>query len=284
MYRNKRDRTILWCEKMRCIVSQQIRLIMLVFFCFLFILSATGLALHYEQHAREDKVMSELAVLIPENLKTPPAANDNTSSMATTDSLQIHQTPTILAQYRELYKQNTDMVGWIKIDGTQINYPVMYTADNFYLSHGFDKEDSNSGVPFVDKRCNIDPFGTNTIIYGHNMRNGTMFAELLSYKEEAFFREHPLIHFDTLYAQQTYEIVAVFMSQIYHNSDMVFKHYDFLSADNAAAFDEYIANINALALYDTDVSASYGDELLTLVTCAYHTENGQFVVVAKRHS
>ena len=154
----------------------------------------------------------------------------------------------MLEQYRNLYEQNTDMIGWIRIDDTKIDYPVMYTADDFYLSHGFDKKGSKSGVPFIAERCAVAPFGMNTIIYGHHMRIGTMFR-----------------------------------SQIYLESDRMFKHYDFLGTDDATVFDKYIANIKAISLYDTGVIASFGDELLTLITCAYHTENGQFVLVAKKH-
>ncbi len=126
--------------------------------------------------------------------------------------------------------------------------------------------------------------GTNTIIYGHHMKNGTMFAGLEKYKDEDYYREHPVIHFDTLYEQQEYEIIAVFKSQIYRKSDKVFKHYTFLNAESKAAFNAYITGVKALALYDTGITASYGDALLTLVTCAYHTENGQVVVVARKQA
>lgn len=177
--------------------------------------------------------------------------------------------------------QNTDMIGWISIEDTKIDYPVMFTADDFYLSHGFDKGESKSGVPFIDKRCAIGPFDTNTIIYGHHMKNGTMFAGSESYEHEDFYKVHPTICFDTLYEKREYEIIAVFKSQIFIKSDTVFKHYNFLNAEDAAAYNEYIANIKALSLYDTGVTAAYGDEVITLATCAYHTENGQFVVVAK---
>ncbi len=279
MHEDKRHGTRLWREKLRYFGSHQISLRLMFFLCFAFIFSATVLVLHYVQVAREDKSLRELAALMPVNI-----TDEDAFPAATAAPLQPNQSPIILAQYRELYEQNTDMVGWIRIDGTKINYPVMYRADDFYLTHSFDKKDSKSGVPFVDKRCAVDPFGTNTIIYGHNMKNGTMFADLLKYMDDEYYMEHPLLQFDTLYEQQNFEIIAVFKSQTYLKSDEVFKHYDFLGADDATVFDEYIENIKAVALYDTGVTASYGDKLLTLVTCAYHTENGQFVVVARKHS
>jgi sortase B len=259
---------------------------LLIFSCAVFIFSATMLTLHYGQAAREERELKRLAALAADNTALLPSPNGNTPEPLATVPIpaQTPQEPVMLAQYRALYEQNTDMAGWIRVDGTGIDYPVMYTADDFYLSHGFDKAESRSGVPFIDKRCAIVPFGTNTIIYGHHMKNGTMFAGLERYEDEDFFEKHPTVRFYTLYEQREYEIIAVFKSQIYRKSDTVFKHYNFLNAEDAAAYDEYIANIKALSLYDTGVTAAYRDELITLATCAYHTENGQFVVVAKRIS
>lgn len=269
--------------KLRRIFTHQVWFALLIFSCAVFILSATMLMLHYGQAFREERALKRLAALVADNTALPPSPDGSTPELPATTPIpvQAFQKPVILEQYRELHEQNPDMVGWIKIDGTVIDYPVMHTSDDFYLSHGFDKAESKSGVPFIDKRCTVEPFGTNTIIYGHHMKNGTMFAGLENYEDEDYYKEHPTIRFDTLYTQQEYEIITVFKSQIYRKSDSVFKHYDFLNAEDAAAYNEYIANIKALSLYDTGVTATYGDELITLVTCAYHTENGQFVVVAK---
>jgi len=273
-------------RKPRRIFTRQVWFALLSFSCAVFILSATMLMLHYGQASREECELKRLAALIADNTALPLSPDGSTPELSaiTPIPVQTPQEPVMLAQYRELYEQNTDMAGWIRVDGTGIDYPVMYTADDFYLSHGFDKAESKSGVPFIDKRCAIEPFSTNTIIYGHHMKNGTMFAGLESYEDEEFYKAHPFIRFDTLYERRVYEIIAVFKSQIYRKSDTVFKHYNFLNAVDAAAYNEYIANIKALSLYDTGVTAAYGDELITLATCAYHTENGQFVVVAKRIS
>ncbi len=271
-------------RKPRRIFLRQVWFALLIFSCAVFILSATMLMLHEGQASREERELKKLAALIADNTALPPSHESSTTELpvAIPVPVQTPQEPVMLAQYRELYEQNTDIVGWIRVDGTGIDYPVMYTADDFYLSHGFDKAESRGGVPFIDKRCAIEPFSTNTIIYGHHMKNGTMFAGLESYEDEVFFEEHPTIRFDTLYEQREYEIIAVFKSRIYRKSDTVFKHYNFLNAEDAAAYKEYVANIMALTLYDTGVTTAYGDELITLATCGYHTENGQFVVVAKR--
>jgi sortase B len=269
--------------KPRRIFTRQVWFALLIFSCAVFILSATMLMLHYGRVSREERELKRLAALVADNTALLPSPDGSTPELpaATPIPVQTPQEPVMLEQYRALYEQNTDMAGWIRVDGTGIDYPVMYTADDFYLSHGFDTAESRSGVPFIDQRCAIVPFGTNTIIYGHHMKNGTMFAGLERYEDEDFFEKHPTVRFDTLYEQREYEIIAVFKSKVYRKSDMVFKHYNFLNAEDAAAYNEHIANIKALSLYDTGVTAAYGDELITLVTCAYHTENGQFVVVAK---
>lgn len=114
------------------------------------------------------------------------------------------------------------------------------------------------------------------------MKDGTMFAGLMDYENEDFFKAHPVIHFDTPDALQEYEIIAAFRTQVYKKNDKVFKHYNFINAKNAAEFENYITNIKNLACYDTGVTAKYGDKLITLCTCAYHVKNGQFVVVARK--
>ncbi len=259
----------------------RLRVILLVCFAAAFVLSVTMLIRHYASGAREELALKKLTTFVASHTQTPVA------SAVPGDVAEPSPTPkapVIMEQYKELYQQNPDIVGWVRIDGTKIDYPVMYTGDDFYLSHGFDKEDSRSGVPFIDKRCSVRPMGTNTIIYGHHMKNGTMFAGLAKYRKRSFYKEHPIILLDTLYEQQEYEIIAVFESQIFRKSDTIFKHYNFIDDGSEDDFKEYINGIKALALYDTGVTASYGDTLLTLVTCAYHTENGQFVVVAKRRA
>lgn len=193
----------------RRIYTRAVWFVLLCCACAVFILSATMLALHYGQGSREEQEFKQLAALVADHTAPPPAPTPATALPA-----QMPQEPAMLERYQQLHEQNADMAGWIRIDGTQIDYPVMYTGDDFYLSHGFNKEESKSGTPFIDKRCTLLPFGTNTIIYGHHMKNGTMFAELERYQDESYYQDHPTIQFDTLYEQREYEIIAVFESQI----------------------------------------------------------------------
>lgn len=187
---------------------------------------------------------------------------------------------TAYEKYAAVYEQNPDFVGWISIDGTNINYPVMQTPSDpdFYLKHAFDKSYSDYGVPYVQENCDLEQ-SDNVVIYGHHMKNGSMFSDLRKYESEDFYQEHKTVHFDTLADFGEYEIVAAFKTVAY--SQEGFKYYHFVNAEDEAAFDEFIAECKSLALYDTGVSAEYGDKLITLSTCEYSRTNGRMVIVAK---
>ncbi|MCM1497810.1 MAG: class B sortase [Clostridium sp.] len=192
--------------------------------------------------------------------------------------------PVILSKYAELYEENHDLAGWLSIEGMKIDYPVMQCEDDeYYLYHDFYKKDNIYGSLYVRERADLGA-GTNFIIYGHNMRDGSMFGDLDMYLEESFYLEHPLISFDTLYEERMYEIIAVFRSQVYNVEDDVFKYYQFYEAETEEEFNDFYENIKMLSLYDTGVEAEFGDTFLTLSTCAYHVEDGRLVVVARRRS
>ncbi len=187
-----------------------------------------------------------------------------------------------VAKYQVLYEQNQDLYGWICIDGTTVNYPVMHTPQSpeYYLRRGFDKKYSLSGVPFLDGDCFTGD--GNYIVYGHHMENGSMFAPIAQYAKEDFWREHPVIRFDTLEKAGEYEVMAAFYAKVYKMDDEnVFRYYNYTDLTDPAVFDEFISCVDAVKLYDTGVTAEYGDQLLTLITCSYHTKNGRFVVVAR---
>ncbi len=196
---------------------------------------------------------------------------------------QVITPPPILDEYKTLYSLNKRLIGWIKIDDTYIDYPVLQTENNkYYLDHNFDQEEDKNGSIFLDKDCMIYPQSTNLILYGHHMRSGRMFGQLVKYSSEDFYREHSTISFDTIYEKGTYEVMYVFRSKIYEESDVRFKYYQFIQAESETEFDSYMREMEEMSLYDTGVTAEYGDELLTLSTCDYYTNDGRFVVVAKR--
>lgn len=200
------------------------------------------------------------------------------------NTMTYSQDKSFLSDYQDLYLQNNDMVGWIKIEDTKINYPVMQSKDNpnFYLKHGFDKAYTDYGCPYVQENCDVDIPSDNLIIYGHNMKDSSMFSGLMKHTEKSFWESHKTIRFDTLTEKCNYEVIAVFKTVVYTDSPESFKYYQFVNADTADEFNAYITKCKELALYDTGVTAEYGDKLITLSTCEYSRNNGRMVVVAKK--
>lgn len=194
----------------------------------------------------------------------------------------------ILPQYTSLYNQNTDMVGWITIEGTKINYPVMQNVadDEYYLRRDFDKKISDEGTPFVDGRCSIlSNRSTNVIIYGHYTNSDRMFRWLHNYSSKDFWKNHKTIKFDTIYEEAEYKVISVFYTNISDNIDEEFKYFDFVQANSKKEFTKFVDYIEKNSLYDTDTKLKYGDEFITLSTCAPYgysgiEKNGRLVVVA----
>ena len=199
----------------------------------------------------------------------------------------IHKTavqlPDVLDEYKTLYEKNKKLIGWLKIDDTIIDYPVMQTGDNsYYLEHNFNQEYDKNGSLFLDYNCSIYPRSTNLIIYGHHMKSGQMFGQLQKYAKQSYGEKHSIITFDSIYEKATYQVMYVFRSQVYNEDDLVFKYYQFIDANSEKEFDSYMNEMAKMSLYDTGVTASYGDSLLTLSTCDNSQTDGRFVVVAKR--
>lgn len=238
-------------------------------------LVSTGMVARYAVRSySEQKAFEELA-----SISNTEAAEGNLLLSEADPSGDNYISP-----YLPLKEQNEDFFGWLSIEGTAINYPVMYTPDDpqYYLRRAFDKSNSLSGVPFLDATCSAER--GNYLIYGHNMSNGTMFADLLSYADQKFWEEHPDIQFDTLDETGSYSILAAFYSEIYPDEAEGFRYYQYTDLRDAEDFDAYISQVKRAALYDTGITAEYGDILLTLSTCSYHTSNGRFVVVARQSS
>ena len=190
---------------------------------------------------------------------------------------------TVLPEYQTLYNKNKKLIGWLKIDDTIIDYPVMQTANNeYYLDHNFNQEYDKNGSLFMDAACDVVHRNTNLIIYGHHMKSGKMFGNLNSYSSKEYCEKHSTIRFDTIYEKGLYQVMYVFRSRIYNEDEVVFKYYQFFDAASEKEFESNMQEMAALSLYDTGVRASFGDELLTLSTCDSSEPDGRFVVVAKR--
>lgn len=189
----------------------------------------------------------------------------------------------ILDEYKTLYNKNKSLIGWVKIDDTIIDYPVMQTVNNeYYLTHNLAQNYDKNGSIFMDKDCDIKGPSTNLIIYGHHMKSGQMFGGLDKYSNKDYYEKHPTVQFDTIFEKGIYDIMYVFRSKVYTEDEIVFKYYQFIDANSAEEFNSYMEEMSELSLYDTGVTARYGDELLTLSTCDSSEPEGRFVVVAKR--
>lgn len=258
----------------------------------------------YRHHAQEKEIKQTkeetIAQDIEKEFRMPTAGIatvfqemlENYSLYADTNGAEIMMLP----EYAALYEQNPDLIGWLRIEDTVIDYPVMQTMEDedYYLSYDFNKEANNNGCLIMDKDSVVGEGtashqyaggtkpSTNLIIHGHTMKSGMMFGGLKKYVEESYGREHSIISFDSLYEKREYELIAVFYSQVYMNTDEVFKYYQFFQADTKVEFDGWYENIKSMSLYDTGISAEFGDEFITLSCCAYHVEDGRFVVVGKR--
>ncbi|MBQ7091003.1 MAG: class B sortase [Clostridia bacterium] len=188
---------------------------------------------------------------------------------------------TAAEKYAAVAAKNEHFVGWVSIEGTPLNYPVVQTPNDpeYYLRRGYDQKYSYYGVPFADAACTV-PGGDNIVIYGHNMDNGTMFAALEDYRKKSFYEAHRYLRFDTLEGYGTYEVIAV-VKTVAGAADE-FKYYQFTDATDAAEFEAYVEECKKRSLYEIEATAAYGDELLTLSTCEYTNENGRIAVIAKK--
>ena len=188
------------------------------------------------------------------------------------------------ASYQNLYWENTDMVGWILIEDTNIDYPVMQTpADpTYYLKHDFEKNYTDYGCPFMQADCDALAPSDNLIIYGHNMKDGSMFADLAKYRSKDFWQSHKTVWFDTEQGSSAYEIFAVIHTTVQADDADAFPFYRFVDAAAPEDFADYVSACQARALYDTGISAEYGDKLLTLSTCDNITDDGRLLVIANQ--
>lgn len=192
-----------------------------------------------------------------------------------------------LYKFSSLYSINPDIKGWLSINGTEFNYPVVQseldTADSqYYLRRDFQGDYNDHGVPFLDYRADLKKPSDNLIIYGHNMRDGTMFEELLHYKELDYYKAHPVIRFDSVYEEANYRVVAMFITNTLKSHGELFEYHNFINSPSDDAFDEFLYGIRIRSILDTGVDVQAGDKLLTLSTCSYEFKGARFVVVARK--
>ena len=222
--------------------------------------------------------LSNIAANAQTETKKPAQTTEGTETTETTGPSE----PVMLPGYKDIYEMNEDVVGWIKMEGTQMDYPVMQTQDdpNYYLYRNFDKADSARGSIYAWSAADIDMPSDNITLFGHNMADGSMFACLNPYINKSAWDNNSLIFFDTLYEYHTYKIFAVFKTSA--NVGQGFSYHQFVDAETEEEFDEFVSTCKKLAFYDTGITPVYGDKLLCLSTCEYTLDNGRLVVCAVR--
>lgn len=241
------------------------------------------LAYYYYTSSKTEAEFNELRDLVVE-VELPTTDTDTDTEI--TEMVDVGGV-SIQKKFEKLYLTNQDFIGWITIDDTLIDYPVMYTPNDtengeFYIHRDFEMNYSAAGLPFIDRFCTIKEPTDNIIIYGHNMNAGTMFHDILKYQEQDFYEEHKTFTFDTIYGDGTYEVVAAFYGQVLPEESTDFKYYEFVNAGSEEEFMDFVDNIKEMSVIDTGIEVKYGDTLLTLSTCAYHVKDGRFAVIAKK--
>lgn len=278
--------------------------ILLVVFAAIFVVSAYMLIDYFMESREQQGEFDKLAELVEQNKPTVNDPQNPTDAQSTSkphgqitfrptdgsinpDLVPIRDPDTgevimLLPEYAYLYMMNTDIVGWMRIDGTIINYPVMQTPDrkDYYLHRNFEGKYSSAGCLYVREECDVNKPSDNLTIYGHKKNDGTMFAALHDYKKKSFWEENKYITFDTLTEHHTYEIMSVFITTASIGEG--FDYHLFVDAYTEDQFNDFVSTCKDLALYETDVEAEYGDKFITLSTCDFGRTNGRLVVVAKR--
>ena len=183
-----------------------------------------------------------------------------------------------------LHKKNNDLVGWIKVPDTDIDYPVVQTPNDpeYYLRKNFNGEYSVAGTPFMDANSKRGE-SKNYLIYGHNIKAGTMFHDLLEYEDEEFWLKHQYFRYDELrkgkQVNSRYKVIAFFRSEIKSKDSQQFQYYTYPYINDKKTYEEYVRGIKSIAAFETGVKAKWPQQLVTLSTCAYHTDEGRFAVV-----
>lgn len=252
-----------------------------------------ALALGLSACGEAEPIDEELdATTTPAASTTTPKPTTTAPKITTTTTTTLPPLP-VMSTYEEQYAQNDDLIGWIQIDGTPIDFPVLQAEDNiYYLDKDINHEYTQNGSIFADYKCEFTTRTrpANTILYGHNMRTGPSFAKLTTYypwySGTASLQQYltaPTVKFDTIWEEGTYKVFAAMFVNTLEEHGEVFKYYKQRTIKNEEDFFVYIAKIMDRSVFYTDVDLEYGDELLTLSTCYYPLGiDTRFVVFARR--
>jgi len=265
-------------DKKRFIIN-----LFIIFFVCTFLISGFFIGRYYFTIYRSEKRVKDLKKLINGQIVINDENGEN-GDEGYEVNLVSYNNKEIQQKFLEVYKSNQDFMGWLTVDGTDIDYPVMYTPEDeeFYLRREFDKKWSVEGTPFIAGGCDPLKPTDNVIIYGHNMNTGTLFGALTKFEDESFLKKHKYVEFDTVKEDAVYEIIAVFRTEINVYDASTFRYYTYFDFENKKEFKDYVKRAKEAGTYDIETTAKYGDKLLTLSTCSYHNDRGRLVVVCKR--
>ncbi len=258
-------------------MKQTIRWVLIVLLLIVFSVSVGMVLRDLLSYKKGADTNRELAAMLHEaESKVQPVPETSPDAETAPESDETASRP----QFSTLLERNPDMAGWLRMEGIDVDLPVMYTPEeqNYYIDKNFDRESQRGGTLFL--AVPWSPQSNQAIIYGHNMKNGSMFGRLLRYQDAAFGKKNARISFDTLSESGEYELVGAFYGRVYSVDEVGgFRYYDYPDLSDEADFDYFVSQVKKAALYDTGVTPEYGDRLLTLSTCEYSDDNGRFIVV-----
>lgn len=256
----------------------KVRNVILVLLIVIFAISSYFFIKELAQNKKENDVFDNLQEII-ENTENSTNENDNTAILENETSNMSSQNTYNL---ENIAKINSDVIAWIKIDGTNIDYPVMQNGD-YYLHKNIYKNYSSHGTPYLAYYCDLKK-SDNLIIYGHHMKDGTMFSNLEKYKNYNFYQNHKYIKLYTLENGETieniYEVMIAFKTIAY--SDKGFRYYSYTDFENSKDYENFVKNCRITEFYYTGVNGTHQDKYITLSTCEYSQTNGRMVIVAKK--
>lgn len=239
-------------------------------------LTTAGILVSYYLDSRHNQQAASSLVAIYTSSPTPSSSSGTESQTPLPVGMQ--------EKFRALYEQNQDIAGWITIPDTNINYPVVQTTDNdYYLKHTYEKVEEKHGTIFLDYQASLKPETNSMILYGHNMKDKSMFADVTKYRSLDFYKQVPLIDFNTIYVDYQYKVIGAYITNVSSSQDNG-KVFDYLKLDlsSEAEFDAYVQEVQKRSLFLTGVDVNASDHLLSLSTCVWDFDDARMVLVARR--
>ncbi len=266
-------------------MKEKIRKFLFITFLIIFIISMIYIVTYLYTMIKDEKELSVLQDIMNSEINEDISLNivkTSENEIIANKNEDIDKLDNKIENFKKLQNEYSDIVAWLEIENTQINYPVLQGKDNdYYLYKNYKGQYSRNGSIFLDYRYDFSKDNQNFFVYGHNNNDQMMFNELLKYSEEEFYNSHKKISLITAKEIEDYEIISVFKSEIFSKDiNNVFKYYNYINFESEDKFNKYINNCKEKSLYKIESLPKYGDKILTLSTCEYSKPNGRFVVVA----